>query len=81
MNRYRPGKTSLTIKTHRREARSHARQARWWELVGERELARLEWRRVTIKLRAAEIKRELAARTTSSSRHGISKRRREHGHG
>ena len=51
----------MTIETHRREARRHARQARWWEFAGERGLAQLEWSRVTIQLRAAEIKRELAA--------------------
>jgi hypothetical protein len=61
VNRLGGYKSSLTIKTHRREARRHARQARWWELVGERGLAQLEWSRVTIQLRAAEIKRELAA--------------------
>ena len=62
MNRLRRNKKSLTIKTHRLEARGHAKQARWWELVGERELASLEWSRVTIHLRAAEIKRELVRR-------------------
>jgi hypothetical protein len=61
MRRLRRGKKSLTVRHHKRTARSHLRRARMWELAGESGLARLESSRATIHCRAAEIKRELAA--------------------
>ena len=44
---------------HEQAARAHVEQAGWWRARGERQLARREVSRATIRRRAAEIQRDL----------------------
>jgi hypothetical protein len=60
MKRLHRGEKSLTVRHHKRSARSHLRCARIWELECESDFARTEWSRGTIHRRTAQIKRQLA---------------------